>query len=157
MDYSKNLEALNHGIELDMKLICADLREQALISGAFCQDYELFKIIYRFIERRLKRTNSTSYLILFTLTDKNCNFLSLNEREMQMATLHKVIQNALRMGDVFTQYSGCQFLIMVPDAAEQSVNMIAARIHDMFFLENRRSKNTTLLHHSCPMQPATHL
>ena len=63
--------AARKSIDIDMALIRSELSEQELISGAYCQDYETFKRIYRFVERRLRRSSESVYIILFTLTDKN--------------------------------------------------------------------------------------
>ncbi|MEG2958263.1 MAG: GGDEF domain-containing protein [Oscillospiraceae bacterium] len=141
------------GIAIDMALISDELTEQQLIPGAFCQDYDMFKVIFRFMARRLKRTKGNSYLILLTLTDKNGDFPSLAEREAQMSALSQIIQSSLRLGDVFTQYSSCQFLLMVPDAAEAEANMIATRIHDSFFKDASSNPHHLLLHHCYPMLP----
>ncbi|MEG1584441.1 MAG: GGDEF domain-containing protein [Anaerovorax sp.] len=142
------------GLAIDMKRISDELTEQELISGAFCQDYEMFKTVYRFVERRLRRTKSSSYLILFTLTNAECGFLPLLEREHEMNLLSQVIQTTLRLGDMFTQYSSCQFLIMVPDCAEKEANIIAMRTHDLFCNANYAHKSHLLLHHCYPMKPA---
>lgn len=53
----------------DMALIRRELREKDPPKGAFCQDYETFKQIYRFVERGLKRSGQSAYIILMTLTD----------------------------------------------------------------------------------------
>ncbi|MEG2000738.1 MAG: GGDEF domain-containing protein [Evtepia sp.] len=154
VDNIKWLESAAGGIAIDMKLISDDLTEQGCIPGAFCQDYEMFKVIYRFIARRLQRTKGSSYLILLTLTDKVGDFPPLLDREEQMALLGDVIQVSLRLGDVFTQYSSCQFLLMVPDATEKESDRISMRIHDSFFARNPCNTNRLLLHRSYPILPA---
>ena len=57
------------GIAVDAERIRKELSEQVVMSGAFCQDYEAFKNIFRFVERRLRRTHISSYIILLTLTN----------------------------------------------------------------------------------------
>lgn len=125
--------AARKSIDIDMALIRSELSEQELISGAYCQDYETFKRIYRFVERRLRRSSESVYIILFTLTDKNGDLPKLLTREKQIDTLKSVIQHSLRLGDVFTQYSSCQYLIMVSDVNSQNVELIAQRISESFF------------------------
>ncbi|MEG0779181.1 MAG: hypothetical protein RRY95_00635 [Oscillospiraceae bacterium] len=154
MENKENIEKSAAGIAIDMNLIRSDLSEQDCIPGAFCQDYEMFKLIYRFMARRLARTKGNSYLILLTLTDCSGSFPSLVGREEQMSLLGEIIQSALRLGDVFTQYSSCQFLLMVPDASEEESNKISARIHDLFFIRNEASDHRLLLHSCYPMLPA---
>ena len=128
--------AARKSIDIDMALIRSELSEQELISGAYCQDYETFKRIYRFVERRLRRSSESVYIILFTLTDKNGDLPKLLTREKQIDTLKSVIQHSLRLGDVFTQYSSCQYLIMVSDVNSQNVELIAQRISESFFFSD---------------------
>ena len=125
--------AARKSIDIDMALIRSELSEQELISGAYCQDYETFKRIYRFVERRLRRSSESVYIILFTLTDKNGDLPKLLTREKQIDTLKSVIQHSLRLGDVFTQYSSCQYLIMVSDVNSQNGELIAQRNSESFF------------------------
>ena len=131
-----------------------ELAEQTMIPGAYCQDYETFKNIYRFVERRLRRAKISSYILLLTLTDGNGDFPPLEKRERQMAALRELIQNSLRSGDVFTQYSSCQYLVMVADASAENVEMIAARIREAFYRIIDNGSGQVLLHHCYPMWPA---
>lgn len=144
----------NKGIDIDMTLIRTELSEQELTSGAYCQDYEAFKSIYRFLERRLRRNGESAYIILFTLTDKNGDFPTLLTRELQMDTLKTVTQHSLRLGDVFTQYSSCQYLIMVSDVDGQNAELIARRISETFYAETAEIEDKLLLHHCYPLKPA---
>ena len=139
--------AARKSIDIDMALIRSELSEQELISGAYCQDYETFKRIYRFVERRLRRSSESVYIILFTLTDKNGDLPKLD-------TLKSVIQHSLRLGDVFTQYSSCQYLIMVSDVNSQNVELIAQRISESFFSAMTEIEDKLLLHHCFPLKPA---
>lgn len=151
---TKRTTMVRKGIAMDMKLICAEMSEQQLIPGAYCQDYETFKSIYRFVERRMRRTNGSAFIILFTLTDPYGEFLELDSREDKITTLKNVIQNSLRMGDVFTMYSSCQYLVMVSDVDAADADRIAERIHREFYRQLPNNEEDLLLHHSYPMKPA---
>ena len=146
--------AARKSIDIDMALIRSELSEQELISGAYCQDYETFKRIYRFVERRLRRSSESVYIILFTLTDKNGDLPKLLTREKQIDTLKSVIQHSLRLGDVFTQYSSCQYLVMVSDVDNQNAELIANRISETFYAETAEIQDKLLLHHCYPLKPA---
>lgn len=139
---------------VDLRQVRGELAEQTMIPGAYCQDYETFKNIYRFVERRLRRAKISSYILLLTLTDGNGDFPPLEKRERQMAALRELIQNSLRSGDVFTQYSSCQYLVMVADASAENVEMIAARIREAFYRIIDNGSGQVLLHHCYPMWPA---
>lgn len=146
--------AVKSGIEIDMELIRAELAELELVPGAYCQDYQTFKSIYRFVERRLRRSSGSAYIILFTLTDKAGDFPSLQKRDLQMESLKNVIQNSLRLGDVFTQYSSCQYLVMVSNVDGQTSELVATRISDAFYDATASIEDRLLLHHCYPMRPA---
>jgi diguanylate cyclase (GGDEF)-like protein len=145
---------MKKGIDIDMKRIRRELAEQELLQGAYCQDYDTFKSIYRFVERRLRRTQSSVYIILLTLTDGRGEFPELTDREDNMEILEGVIQNSLRLGDVFTQYSSCQFLIMASDVQERDAESIALRISNAFYREMEIEPGNLILHHCYPLKPA---
>lgn len=115
-------------LETDLIWISRELSEPSVTAGAFCQDYDTFVGIYRFVERRMRRVHSSVYSLLFTLSDGNGDFPSLQERECQMSTLKEVICSGLRLCDVFTQYSSCQYLVMISDVMPQEADQIGQRI-----------------------------
>lgn len=139
---------------VDLKQVRGELAEQSLIPGAYCQDYETFKYIYRFVERKLRRAEISSHILLITLTDGNGDFTPLSSREEQMAVLKEQIQISLRSGDVFTQYSSCQYLVMISDASAKNAEMIANRICAAFYAAVGGNCRGVLLHHCYPMWPA---
>lgn len=139
---------------VDLKQVRGELAEQSLIPGAYCQDYETFKHIYRFVERRLRRAEISSYILLITLTDGKGDFPPLSRREKQMAVLKDQVQLSLRSGDVFTQYSSCQYLVMISDASAENVEMIAGRICAAFYAAIGDDCRGVLLHSCYPMWPA---
>ena len=140
------------GIAIDMQLIREELSEQQPAPGAYCQDYETFQRIYRFVERRLQRVVGSVYVILITLTDGRGDYPALADRGAQMDTLKEVILHSLRMGDVFTQYSSCQFLIMASDLEARDIDVITGRICEHFY--RAVGSEDLLLHHCYPLQPA---
>lgn len=142
------------GIQMDMQRIYEELREQVLLPGAYCQNYEVFKSIYRFIERQMKRNNSSAYIILITMTDDKQGFPKLQTRTDLLKILMDEIQHSLRAGDVFTQYSSCQFLIMVSDVNEEQAKVIGERICNSFYKRQEKIKEHILVHHCYPLSPA---
>ena len=78
----------------------------------------------------------------------------LQTRELQMDTLKSVTQHSLRLGDVFTQYSSCQYLVMVSDVDNQNAELIAGRIAETFYAETAAIEDKLLLHHCYPLKPA---
>ena len=69
------------GIDRDMELIWMDLREKGRPQGAYCQDYQTFKRLYRFVERGLMRVPSSAYTVLLTLVDDKKEYVTLQDQE----------------------------------------------------------------------------
>lgn len=123
---------VNKSVKIDMEQIKSELSEPGQPNGALCQDYDGFVNTYRFMERRLDRLQSEVYSILFTLADAQGDFPPLQERSELMEVLHESIQSSLRIGDVFTRYSSCQFLTMICDASDEQTDAIAERIRQRY-------------------------
>lgn len=120
------------GICTDMERIHRELHERNQQRGAFCQDFETFKQIYRFVERGLKRSEYKAFIILMTLTDAKGSFLPLSMRSTYMEQLGDDLRISLRTGDLFTQYSSGQYLLMVMGASGENAAVITTRITNRF-------------------------
>lgn len=142
------------GIQPDMSLIAREMEEKRAQPGAYCQDYDTFKQIYRLEERRLRREKKNAFIILFTLTDKNNGFLPLDKRDVEMGILENEIKQCLRMGDVYTRYSSCQYLVMLLDVSIENEGVIAERICDAYYRGHQETADNIILHHSYPLKSA---
>ena len=145
---------VDRSLEIDIKRISRELSEPGQANGAYCQDFDNFVNIYRFVERRLRRAKSSVYTILITLMDEGGDFPVLQEIGPLMDSLHEMIQYSLRSGDVFTRYSSCQFLIMVCDATDLQTDSIAERIREKFDRDNLGRNGYKLTYNRYPLQPA---
>lgn len=137
----------------DSTLIREELRESNVQSGAFCQEYESFKNIFRFMERYLCRNERQVYLILLTLM-VNDSHTQQHDQEVSIQYLKSSIQHVLRLGDVFTQYSSCQFLIMAMDTSEEGIERMVARMKTAFYNVDHDVSDKMILHHSFPLLAA---
>ncbi|MEG1889837.1 MAG: GGDEF domain-containing protein [Clostridia bacterium] len=154
LDSASNQDLLEKSLAKDAALIYSELKETQMPEGAFCQDYETFKTIFRYLERRMTRNAAEVCMVLFTLTDVQGNVPSIQNRAQQTELLRHVIQHSLRIGDLFTQYTGFQFLVMVADVNEDSADLVAERIQISFYQAATARQETLLLHHSFPLRPA---
>ena len=137
---------------MDVRRVRKDLIEQINIPGAFCQDYETFKGIYRFLERGLIRSSQKACIILMTVVNRDGESLMPYEKDALMERLGKDIQSTLRIGDVYTKYSSSQYLVLVIDATEGQADMIADRIKGKFVAGSL--ENDILIHRCYELQPA---
>lgn len=135
---------------MDMKLIAEEMDEKFL-QGGYCQDYETFKNIYRYIKRSLLRKHSSNFLILLTLVDEDNNFCPLNIRDELMNRLDDTIRQNLRVGDLYAQYTSCQYLVMLSELSAENAYMVSERILDAFNQGNEMK--TVLLRNHYPVLP----
>lgn len=150
------LKTMESSIAIDLGHIRKELAEQELVPGAYCQDYETFKVIYRFVERRMRRSEGNAWIILLTLADSRGELLPLVDRDEQMGLLSVLIQSSVRSGDVYTRYSSCQFLLMVLDLSEVDAELIANRITGAYYRNagNLAGVEFVLMHHCFSMRAA---
>lgn len=137
----RRCKAQHTSICKDKALIREELKEKNVQLGAYCQEYESFKNIYRFMERYLCRGDHKVYLILLTMENDGKHI-----EQMDMEQLKCSIHRTLRLGDVFTQYSSCQFLIMAMDVNETAIDKMVNRIKTDFYKDNDEVQQMKLCH-----------
>lgn len=131
----EQLEIAEHamtGWNKDISQIRGEMEEEIRKSGAFCPDYDTFKGIYRFLERCMLRNNQHVCVILFSLENDERYEHDPEEKERKMQQLGELLQQDLRLGDVFTRYSSCQYLALVVDVDEELAERVAQRVRDHF-------------------------
>lgn len=137
---------------MDVRRVRRDLLEQIKIPGAYCQDYETFRGIYRFLERGIIRSGQKACIILITVVNGQGESLLPYEKDALMERLGKNIQSTLRIGDVYAKYSSSQYLVLVIDTTEGQADMIADRIKSKFLAGS--IGNDILIHRCYELQPA---
>ena len=115
-------------IATDLTMIKKELSEPGKVSGAYYQDYGAFREIYRFVARGLSRTGQTVYILLCTLTDSQGEVPSQEVLSPAMTALKETIMYSLRRGDLFSQYSNTQYIIMLPGTAFENSDIVIDRI-----------------------------
>lgn len=136
----------------DARRIRRELAEQIRKAGAYCQDYETFKGIYRFLERGIIRSGQKACVILLTVVDGQGRSLLPYEKDIEMERLGEDICSTLRIGDVYTRYSSSQYLVLVIGTTEEQGDMIGDRIKEKFLAGS--PEKGILLHHCYELRPA---
>ena len=140
-----------NGYIKDVKQVRKELVEQIQQPGAYCQDFETFKGIYRFLARGIIRSGQKACVILITVVNEEGGSPSLHEKDALMEQLGETIGATLRIGDVYARYSSCQYLLLVIDTTENQADRVVERIREQF-LAGRRGNNVLI--HSCyDLQP----
>ena len=147
----KNRKREDHYIT-DVRQVQEELTEEIQKQEAYCQDYETFKSIYRFLERGIARSGQKACVILLTVVDGQGKSPLPFEKDMLMEKLGNDIGITLRLGDVYTRYSSSQYLLLVIDTTEGQADRIVARIRERFL--NGRQGEDVLIHHCYELQSA---
>ncbi|MCI9542055.1 MAG: hypothetical protein HFG39_13640 [Lachnospiraceae bacterium] len=121
----KLITASRNNIETDIELIQESLTEHNPKGTFFCE-YEIFKELYRLETRIVKRTQSTIFLCLITITDAS-------NQSYEMLYLKNAILNSLRGCDIFTRYSSSQYLLLIPAPNAELITQIINRIMEHYY------------------------
>ena len=139
------------GYAKDVVQVRKELMEQIQQPGGYCQDYETFKRICRFLARGIVRSGQKVCVILITVVNEARGSLRPYEKDVLMEQLGREIGAALRIGDVYTRYSSSQFLLLVIDTTECQADTIAERVRKQFL--SGRQENDVLVHSCYELQP----
>lgn len=135
----------------DVKQVRRELVEQIQQPGAYCQDFETFKGIYRFLARSIIRSGQKACVILITVVNEAGGSPSLHEKDALMEQLGETIGSTLRIGDVYARYSSSQYLLLVIDTTENQADRVVGRIKEQFLAGKRG--NDILIHSCYDLQP----
>jgi len=100
-------------VEIDIEIIQQDLKEIAPPEGAFYCEYEIFKSIYQVLSREAPRTGLSIFVVLFTLTDQAGEMPGAELRRKAMDGLFRAIRSTTRQCDVFSRFSGSQYVLLL--------------------------------------------
>jgi DNA-binding SARP family transcriptional activator len=132
----KEIVKTSKKIESNLTVILDGLAENENDQGCYYCEYEFFRNIYQLEARGAARTGQVVYVCLLTVSDARGNQPQQNVLNRSMHKLREVVMLSLRHGDLFTRYSVCQYLIMLPTTSFESGGMVMRRICDRFRREN---------------------
>lgn len=103
-------------------------------AGAYYCEYPSFTDLYRLICREIDRTGQSVYLMMCSV-----RYLDSAGRRSPNAgaILFDAVEHSLRKGDIFTRYSGLQYLILLPGTTRENCDAIFERIRKYFKRRNR--------------------
>jgi hypothetical protein len=117
----------------DLKFIKDMFNDTESGSGATKVEYGSFKNIYHFIERCIARTQQNVELVLFTMADINGEVPDVLSLKRASDVFTKAVCENVRRGDVFTNFSSSQYVVILINVNEQNGKMIAERIKTKFY------------------------
>lgn len=127
--------------EINLKTLKAQLESDIDRNGAFYCDYEFFKHIYQVELRNIKRKCKEQYLVVFEIST------DLDEEPLRaiMTKLTKIIQNSLRMGDVYSRINKTQVVLLLPCETIDNGYTVIQRITQQFY--RKVTKKQARLHY----------
>ena len=108
------------------------LRETTEVSGALFCDYDFFKVIHHSFSRGVARTGDTVHILLLSLRADDQGELPRRSLDHAMQVFKPLLLNNLRKGDIVSQCSISQYVVLLPQANFENSQMIATRITKAF-------------------------
>lgn len=118
--------------QVDLEHLRAFIQEAGYNRGAYQVEYDGFKKIYRFIARCIGRTKQEVQTVLFTLSNEKNYLPDVQELVFAMDNLKNAVHQSIRRGDVATNYSSSQFVVILMDSSYEDAEMVAERIRDKY-------------------------
>ena len=115
---------------VDMEKLEQFVVERNEVEGAYRVEYEGFKHIYHFVSRGLGRNGQTVQMALFTLNYIKSMGITHEMLQEAMKELERAIIVSLRQGDVTTQYSSFQYVVLLMNTNEENGEKVVHRILD---------------------------
>lgn len=121
--------------------IMNDVLEEEDTEGAIVCDPNYFDFLYKITIRRNKR-NEDSSICLGIITIDNIGYKSLEEKEIKVAmdSLKNIMFNALRKGDVLSQWNDNQLVFLLYKVKGSDLECIMERLKIKFKSEKTNSK-----------------
>ena len=104
------------------------LREEEPSKGALFCEYDFFRILYQAQARAIGRSGDTIHIALLSLTGRRGKELARRSLDRAAENLKQTVINNLRQGDIVTQCSASQYLIMLPQANYEDSCMVCDRL-----------------------------
>ena len=118
--------------QVDLDHLRMFIQEMGYKKGAYQVEYDGFKKIYRFVARCIGRTGQSVQTVLFSLVYKDGRVPDVQELTFAMDNLRKAVHESIRRGDVATNYSNSQFVVILMDSTIEDGSMVAKRIEEKF-------------------------
>jgi len=117
------------------------IQEDDDVSGAYFCSYPSFMESYRFIRRVIDRTGQSAYIMLCSIVDSHGNTMQNGEKLQNFSEeLKAATKKSLRRGDLFTQYSPSQMLILLMEITREDCDVVMKRIKSNLSSQTKRNE-----------------
>lgn len=117
---------------LPMDQVLEHLQEKERIPGAMQCDYDYFKVLCHVESRAIERNETVTHIALLSVGIGEEKPLTKRSLKRIMEQLGSEIRGNLRRGDVFSQCSASQYILMLPRANYENSCMVCRRVLGAF-------------------------
>ena len=122
----------NRKASVDLNRIVKNLMDNRAPQGTRNLQYREFTKIYDFLHNLVTRFGYNIHFLMLTLEPEDYNQIDIEEQEYAMECMEKTIKEVLRNIDVSTRFSSEQILVILLNAQDKDVEVIAGRIFSGF-------------------------
>lgn len=120
------------GAQMDVDAIEQSITGSDVAGGAYLCGVDAFTSICRVEVRRLPRSNTSVYLLIFSLLSPDFGQLDAPTRQLAMDKLIESVQRSLRRSDVLTRWSDNQVAVLLHSLTYEDAQMVVERIKGRF-------------------------
>lgn len=131
-ELNRRIHSQKEDVQTDIGVIMSGLSEMEDAGGAYFCDLEFFRKIYQIERRALERSSQSVFLASITLTGPNHRTPPVTVLNDAMVLLRRIVMFGLRRGDVVTQYSKSQLLLLLPSSNFENCEKVLARLRQKF-------------------------
>lgn len=113
---------------LDLSTLTQEILTQNANQGALYCELDFFKAIYCAQSRAIARSGLAIHVVLLTVTAADGSPLSKRSLERCMENLHPLICDSLRRGDIVSQCSASQYIILLSNTNYENACLVVDRI-----------------------------
>ena len=124
--YKEALRTVNH-YSVHPDTVSEQLRESGPVEGALLCDYDFFKMLYQAEARLIARSGIAVHIALLSVEGRNKE-LTRRTLDNAMEDLKEHLHKSFRKGDVISQCSPSQFVVMLPNANFENSCLACKRV-----------------------------
>ena len=117
---------------MPMEQVLEQLQEKERVPGAMRCDYDHFKVLCHVESRSMERNETVTHIALLSVGSSGEKPLTKRSLNRIVEQLGEEIRRNLRRGDVFSQCSASQYIIMLPRANYENSCMVCRRVLGAF-------------------------
>lgn len=136
--YPDNSFEIKHISSVDLNQLVGNIEKTGEYKGALRAEYRQFTQMFGFLMNLSARFDHGMQFIMITLDGSDVDSYTIEEQENAMMLLEETILSSLRNIDICTRFSSSQFLVILLNANQSSVDLIIHRIFESFFKQYQR-------------------